>query len=528
MATKAFTRATALVLAAATLLSLVLPLSFLGFPATATAAPDASKDGQASVTVHKYRASSASAVPGTGQVLSAAEAAKLGTPLKDAGFSLYAISGTITDAMALDPSTIPTGQLTLVGTEKFTDATGQADWQNLAFGYYLLKETTVPTGSNVVASAPSIISVPFGYNPSDPNGWTYDIHVYPKNVSNEKIEKQVLTPNTFYNLGDEITWRIDAKLPSPIRDGAPGAYTYGSMLVTDPLDGRLDYKTSSTEIYALGGNSAPLLLSEGSDYTLTAPSIATSNTISWELTQAGIDKVADDSASSLNIRFITTINATAFAASPAATAQISNGAAMEFKDTNSSNTSTAQVPNDKKPKIDLAHLEISKVDNVDATLLLDGARFGLAATKADAENNVFIKDSAGKDVVLTTGDNPLTSAIEKGYGIFSGLDIDKSYFLTELKAPSKADGNTYDYVLRPDVIEVKITVADNGHAIVTIQNTRLGTNGPGPNFKLPTTGGIGTLIFSLIGGALMLTALIVAAAKRRRREEEERSVQLSV
>ena len=57
------------------------------------------------------------------------------------------------------------------------------------------------------------------------------------------------------------------------------------------------------------------------------------------------------------------------------------------------------------------------------------------------------------------------------------------------------------------------TFTNTGYIKVTIQN--------GKGHTLPSTGGIGTTIFYLFGGLLVLAALVLMITKRRMRSNEQ-------
>ena len=94
-----------------------------------------------------------------------------------------------------------------------------------------------------------------------------------------------------------------------------------------------------------------------------------------------------------------------------------------------------------------------------------------------------------KDKIVTNG-NTIT---------INGLDGDLTYNPKEIKAPTGYN------LMSPDTVE--LAPADHLFAHQDIENNK-GT-------QLPSTGGMGTTIFYVIGGILVLAAAIILISKRR-------------
>lgn len=112
------------------------------------------------------------------------------------------------------------------------------------------------------------------------------------------------------------------------------------------------------------------------------------------------------------------------------------------------------------------------------------------------------------------------SGDEKGKLVISGLDVD-TYELTETKAP---DG----YIKLSAPVTITITDADpngkvddgsasadgsDGYVELTVEN--------GKGFTLPSTGGMGTMLFTAIGTVLMGGGLVLLLLYLRRRNRQE-------
>ena len=97
-------------------------------------------------------------------------------------------------------------------------------------------------------------------------------------------------------------------------------------------------------------------------------------------------------------------------------------------------------------------------------------------------------------ITLTSGDN--------GYVMQGGLDVG-TYYLKEVEAP---DG----YVC--STVEKEIVIGEGGSQDVeNIVNVRFA------NSLIPHTGGMGTTLFSIVGGALIATAGVIFVISRKKR-----------
>lgn len=153
-------------------------------------------------------------------------------------------------------------------------------------------------------------------------------------------------------------------------------------------------------------------------------------------------------------------------------------------------------------------------DSDNREIALAGAKFQVksgdkvASFKYDSTNNVY--KLAGWDV---TGETSLVSVVETpatGEIKFEGLDSG-TYYLEEIEAPK-------GYNKLDKAIEFKIAgTTDPNKGRVSYGTDSIGTikvlNNAGTT--LPTTGGIGTTIFYLIGGGLMVAAAVLLIAKKR-------------
>lgn len=484
------------------------------------------------ITVHKYESKAVSNTPGKGELITdQAELDKLGKPMNGVGFTLYKIKDDFyfgdEDAIKnLDPAQIiANGDATVVKPEEMTAhhptyGDGTIEFTNLTNGYYILSETMPPAG-DYLPMKDAIISMPYGYSISGTE-WNFDIHVYPKNVTDEEVVKDVENPKEHVQVGDIVDWSITGKfVSSDMRKGTEGNFTYGSMKFTDDLDTRLDYVENSDIVKGIVSSSETIDLVRGDDYTVTYDNSNGKNVVVWTLTNKGIDKLANASATKVKIDFSTAVNASALQGGENGNSGvIENDVEKEWTNVDGSGTETATPP--EKPHVDLSAIVIDKVDTDDKDLRLNGAKFKISDSLENAKAGKFLDTTGnyttdGTHIEVTTGDNPDTlDVVEEGYAIFPGIKVvagqANKYYLVETKAADSKNGN--DYVLRRDIIEVTLKT-NVSKDVFQITNTKVGSDGEGPSFQLPNTGGMGTVLFIVVGLGLIGVAILILAKNKK-------------
>ncbi len=171
-------------------------------------------------------------------------------------------------------------------------------------------------------------------------------------------------------------------------------------------------------------------------------------------------------------------------------------------------------------------IKITKVDSVDNSKFLPGAEFTVSLSEDGSNPISFVKTGDGAyrkaESGTETGDTTVTVGAEgsgvQGMLTLSGLDAD-TYYLTETKAP---DG--YNKLGSP----IEIIIADTEPNGIVNDGTDSADGADGyvekkvensDGFQLPTTGGIGTILFTA-GGILLMglgVIVLVFVILRRRR-----------
>lgn len=539
------------------LLALLMAATML---ATGAMAYDNAADQTGSITIHKFEQKDSGqdkwpeGDPGDGTVIE--DTASLGTPLANVEFSIWNVTGTYTGSE--DATTIVTTDLGEATDVQTTGADGVATFAGLDVGVYLVAETNKdPHTTRVTPNF--FVSIPMT-NPEG-DGWLYDVHVYPKNA----LVRGDVTLNKIDEAGkplEDATFGLYVKDEDPSDDvaidqmitntdgivkftdlpvgkyylkeiEAPAGYTLSTVTypfeitaqnwhatfkanainylaltdddltkkytgyegaldinwqVTASIPGDIDlYQTfkltdnvpdglaAAKDIVVTVGDD---ILTLNEDYILTNPIEEGSNDFTIDFT----NKVALKGHESVVITFTTAIT------NEAQVGQVTNSVALTYQsETGKEGTLTAQ---------DTANIYGITVDKVNLKGdKLSGAEFSLYY---------------GNDETTALKDTPVyTSATVNGALTFQGLNPG-IYWLVETKAP---DGYKVMSKALKIVIDEKDPDEEPGYAEeVTILNTA--------NVSLPITGGIGTLIFTFSGIALMGAAALLYIRSRKKKATE--------
>ena len=529
------------------------------------------------ITVHKYAGLVGSSVANnTGTELNTGDANhplnNNYTALGGAGFTLYKVDdltavmaklkagATITSTVVVpgtepevkytfSDSTTLTEETTVVGAEETTTAAGIAKFgdNSLADGVYVLVETTTPTGYNT--AAPSIIRLPLTDAAGKAN---YNVHVYPKNISDvDVVNKDVVGVTKPIEKDDIIAFELKAKFLSDtvnnvddLRDGTD----YGIARITETFNTYFTYQSSpGVKVYWLDSageidTTAPIATS---DYEITAVPTGAGGSFSVTLKPAAIDiAIGTSSATDNKVGFGITVSAKytggASAAQGGTPSRAENTMSALILEANGDPTTP---PVDNKTYAPAIAIKVAKTKSDDSALA--NVTFALAKTATPAINleaNKMSPSDYGADAATVTanyyigadGNILMAKTDTSGFLVFSNLtgynDTNGATFY--LKEVETATG----FQLKSSTIEVKFQKksdyatahptwvdgsgnwTENANILETanIKNYRLDEKDPTePGFSLPLTGGAGTIAFTVAGIVLMLGAALLIVRKRK-------------
>lgn len=357
-------------------------------------------------------------------------------------------------------------------------------------------------------------------------------------VDNEKpsLEKSVENANGSYDndtdasVGDTVKWKVEASVPSNVNE----LKTYK---LTDRMSNALTWENVKDANLQITTNPSTVLTRGTDYYTLTVPTDKTAGG-KWtiEFTEAGKIKLADNNVKVITVTFNTKLNENA---------KIGSEGNLNDAELDYSNAiyPTEDSDKDKQPGEDKItdqaivysfQMNVLKVDGKRNTPLR-GVKFDLYSYTGKETNptEADLKGSDGKRIAqdLTTD--------EEGKTQYKGLK-NGTYYLVETETVTNKDGKRYNLLKEPVKVEIKVTYTTktettidketNGNvtAATTVKNETFTGGDTGSfgtftvtvknytGFDLPITGGMGTVLFSIAGFALMAGAAFVLLKGRRK------------
>lgn len=341
---------------------------------------------------------------------------------------------------------------------KFTEQTynntagGDAVITDVSAGYYFIKSSL---GSKMAVQTLSPVTI------NEKNQYVTDDKTIPEDDKDSQI-------------GKDITYTLTVEVPATATE---------QIVLTDTMSKGLTFKEIKSQKIN-GTNATDAQKGEVSSVS-AAENEATKFTITYTSEQVKA-LVASGSAATITVEVTVTVNSEA-----AIDTDIPNTLDLKY------GNNYDAVPKTVNTKT--THFTFDKVDGTDSTtkltgaefqLLLNGTLINLVEVKAGEEYRIATDGEATKVEKMVTKGSTIT---------VNGLDADLTYTLKEIKAPTGYN------IMSPDSVSVK---AENG--VFVHQNIE---NNKGA--QLPSTGGVGTTMFYIIGALLVVGAGILLVTKRR-------------
>lgn len=376
------------------------------------------------------------------------------------------------------------------GSAKATGIT--LTFSNLPLGWYLVVSDLVDLDKGALCSIGT----------TDPNA------VIREKNSKPTIEKEVYEGDTLgysndAGIGDTVKFQTRIH----VTDGNPTNY-----VLHDTMSKGLDFNEKSVTVLLMrdpktGGSNYGGNLTPGTDYELVT---STSDTCTFEIKFLKPLKPYDY----IQVDYSATVTSDAVIG----TTGNDNKAVLTY----GNNSTTTESSTTKTYVWEMGVRKFANLGGDDTNHALADAEFQLYKKDGDTQKYAkFVETSTTSVYKLTGWTNNATEAIKvktpaNGNITFEGLDAG-TYYLEETKAPTG-----YNKLTAPITVVISSTLPPTGgtasytvtaDGATTTDYTVRVENKAGT--ELPSTGGIGTTIFYVVGGGLMVAAIVLLVTKKR-------------
>ena len=368
--------------------------------------------------------------------------------------------------------------VTATKTEKATSTT--VTFTGLNLGYYLI-DTTLGTLCSLDTTNPNVVM--------------QEKNEVPTNV---KTVEEDSTPGVYGEKNDaDIGQTVNFKSTITAQ---PGAENY---VFEDTMSAGLTYK-----------NDAKVYTDENMTTELDAKYYTVNNnpgggkTFTITFNQDYLNTIT--AATKLYVKYSATLNENAVVGLPGNT----NTSKLTYGDKNHTTTTP-----DSTTTTYTWDLDVLKYANGNKNDVLEKAQFVLlnkdknkVATVVNGKLTGWVDvPVAGEDGTITWPENTVLTTNAQGKIEIDGLDAD-TYYLREVKAPA-------GYNILKDDVKVEITGATKGENNTLTYTTVVAEINNQSGTELPSTGGMGTTIFYVLGGVLMAGAFVLLVVRKRMRTE---------
>ena len=288
-----------------------------------------------------------------------------------------------------------------------------------------------------------------------------------------------------HSIGDVISWTVAIPVPRDIAE-------YNTYQIVDTLDSQLLWVGNGNVAVIAGGSIVP-------------SSAYTSSTSGQALIINFIPSaLVVYEGETLTVTYDTMLNGTAIVGGELA----KNNVDLNF-DNGHGAMGTTKPPD--TPGVWTGGVKFVKIERWRPDVKLPGAEFKIATNAAGTDfitwnADLIYANSAGSFASPTVGQDIVMVSDAQGRFEIKGLAAG-TYYLVEIKAPI-VDGTVYNLMRDPAPFEIsKTSWSASADGAVQIANNK--------GWAPPSTGGIGTILFTIIGAALMGLAVLVFLRKKK-------------
>lgn len=393
---------------------------------------------------------------------------------------------------------------------------GGSTAKELSIGYYVVVQTASDSSNAYVPNKTVTVAIP---ETSDNESFNYDVVVTPKD-SLPSVDKVIVengndVDKNDVGIGDTVTYKLTSTVPQYPANTVENSVEY---YLKDTLSKGLTFNADSLSVVGIKGG-VKTALTKGTDYVINTSEIVAGSetTITVDFTGKYTTLKNYDS---IEVTYNATLNENAIiggAGNP-------NDVLLGY--TNNPNSGEKHETDKVEVKTYTYAIGVLKVDAT-SKAALPGAEFELRNSNGTlvgkygyaADGSVVV--SAGTDKIATDANGRVyfigldegTYSLKEtkapnGYVLLSG---EISFTITATKESGLPTGACVVAVGGEDVTAAE-TVTINGAeatlAKITVENKK--------GFTLPTTGGVGTWMFTIGGLVLMAGAVVVFAVNRKK------------
>lgn len=394
-----------------------------------------------------------------------------------------------------------------------SDADNKATITGLSAGYYFVKDTGKIGDSEIATKflVEVVGNASVTVKAQAPE--------FEKKVVNGSADK-----GTSVNIGDKVTFQLTAKVPDM------ASFEKYTFTMHDTLSKGLTFNEDSVKVTV---NNKLIANTDGKSdkYTLTYPT-GSSDTFTIAFTETQLKGLVNHTDDTANFGATIVVEYTATLNKEALTKDVeTNKAYLEYtNDPSNNSTGTKKTPETPVYVYDF-DIEIAKYDGTngdadkDKAKKLSGATFILYKLKNDGTDTklYYVQHKTTKAVTWTEIEADATkfTTDADGKATFQGIAAG-TYYLHETQSP---DG--YNSLKKDPEVEIKATYGKDGK----LESSSATSTDNGQYIQvqsianragavLPSTGGIGTTIFYVLGSILVLGAAVLLIVKKRMKDQE--------